>query len=482
MSGSFRFFMRRVNDEDLEFMSEYDAALARTGSAWTYRLSNLLVALFCAFLVWTWYAVRDEVTRGEGQITPSLGVQPIQSEQGGIIKEILVKEGQVVAQGDTLARMSNIEVLTEYQDLLNKQVECQLSLKRLDAEAQGAPSLQYTAEERAATPDMVEDQERLFRARRERFESGNREIKANLEQKLRAVEEARSRKSQYEQSLMVLKEQEKRVEPLVRRRIYPEMDFLNLRQRIISQEGELNTIAESISRMQSEAEEEANRLEARDSEWQAAIASERNDYRRQLDSINQKLRAGSHQVYISDLRAPMSGVIKKILLKEENVAQRAQTIMELLPTEDRLEVSARFRPADRGFLDVGQEAEIKVDAYESSVYGSLPARVTKISPDTIEDNKGQAWYEVRLETSGAKLLYEGQELEIKPGMTVTVDVISGHKTIFNYLMKPILKTQIKSNVVGHKPEAEQEEASGPAGPQERPTDAEHDPDNRGTAQ
>ena len=146
-------------------------------------------------------------------------------------------------------------------------------------------------------------------------------------------------------------------------------------------------------------------------------------------------------VQISDLRSPMNGVIRRILKKEENPAQRAETIMELLPTDDTLEVDARFRPADRGFLESGMNATIKVDAYDFTIYGSLPAVVTRISPDTIEDSKGQAWYEVRLQTEASKLHFGKQELDIKPGMTVQVDVISGNKSIFDYLLKPILKSR-----------------------------------------
>ncbi len=443
-----KLFRYRDEEDNLEFMSECDAAWRRRGNVWAYRFSSFLIALFAVFMLWTCVATRNEVTRGEGQVTPSLGIQPIQSEQGGIIKNIFVKEGQEVKKGDRLAQMSNVKEVTEYQDLLNKQVESQLALKRLEAEAQGTP-LAFTPEERAAYPNVVGDQERLYVARKEKFEGGNREIKANLEQKRSSVEEALARKSQYEQSLLLLKEQEQRVAPLVKRHIYPEIDYMKLQQQIISQEGELNSIAESISRIQSEVEEETVRLAGRDSEWNATVAAERNDYRRQLDSINKRLTAGSHQVNISDLRAPVPGIIKKILLKEENVAQRAQTIMELLPTEDALEVSARFRPADRGFLDTGQNASIKVAAYDFSIYGTLPATVTKISPDTIEDSKGRAWYEVRLQTNSSKLIHDGQELEIKPGMTVTVDVVSGEKSIFDYLMKPILKSRLKGNVVGH---------------------------------
>lgn len=434
--------MARKNgfQDDLEFMSDVDLALRYRGSKWAYRLSFLLIAAIVSFLLWSIITDRNEVTRGEGQITPSLGVQPIQSEQGGIIKEIFVKEGQEVKKGDKLVQMSNIEAVSEFQDLLNKQVECILSLKRLDAERDGAP-LVYTREETAAYPDMVQDQLRLFAARRDRLTGGTREIQAALEQKQLAVEEALGRKRQYEANLLLLKDQERRVRPLVEQRRYSEIEYLNLRQRIISQEGELNTLAETIAKTQFEVREEQTRLANRDSEWQAAIASERNDYRKQLDSINQKLAAGSYQVRISELFAPMNGVIRRIVLKEENVAQRAQAIMELLPTDDTLEIDARFRPADRAFLEVGMTAEVKVDAYDFTLYGALPAVVTRISGDTIEDSKGQAWYEVRLRTESSKLLYGDEELEMKSGMTVKVDVISGQKSMFDYLMKPILKSR-----------------------------------------
>ena len=429
-------------------MNEVDAALIYRGSRWAYRLSYGLVGFFILFMIWIIVTERDEVTRGTGQITPSLGVQPIQSEQGGIIKEIFVKEGQEVKKGDKLVQMSNIEALAEYQNLQNKQVELSLALKRLEAEAKGTP-LEYSEKETGEYPDMVHDQKRLFAARKEKLEGGTREIQANLEQKRSAVEVALTRRKQYEQNLLLLKEQVERVRPLVERGTYPRIDYLNLSQRMITQQGDLNALAETITRTQSEVQEEEHRLANRDTEWQSTIAAETNEYRRQLDSINQKLLAGSYQVDITELPAPMNGVIRRILLKEDNPAQRAQTIMELLPTDDTLEVDARFKPPDRDHLRVNQQATVKVDAYDFTIYGGLPAIVTRISADTIEDSRGQAWYEVRLRTESSKLVHDGQELEIKPGMTVEVDVISGKKSIFNYLMKPFLKSQQDAGI---KPE------------------------------
>lgn len=434
------------NSEDLYYMDVVAAAMRNRGSRIAYWLSMLLLATFILFIVWSCNTERSEVTRGKGQITPSLGVQPIQSEAGGVIEKIYVKEGQEVKAGDIVAEMSNIEAMAEYQTLANRRIEHELALKRLEAEEKGFP-LVFTPEELEKYPNVVNDQIRLFNTRRERQESGTREIRANLEQKKRSVEEALTRKQQHEKNLMLLRQQVGRVRHLVQQGIYSEIDFLNLRQRVVGLEGELNSLAEVIAKTLSEVQEEQTRLENRDKEWSLAVASEIDENRKNLDAIVQRLTAGDQRVQDKVLRAPMNGVIRKIQLKEESVAQRAETVMELLPTEDTLEVDARFAPQHRGYLRVGLDAVVKVDAYDFTVHGTLPAKVTRISADTIEDNRGQAWFEVRLRTESSKLIYKGDDLDIKPGMTVTVDVISGSKSILAYILKPFIKTQVESRIV-----------------------------------
>jgi adhesin transport system membrane fusion protein len=426
--------------EDFEFMDEVEAALRGQGSKWAVYATFLLTAFFFAFLLWSCYATRNEVTRGDGQVIPSLGIQPIQSLEGGVINKIYVRDNQEVRAGDILVSMSNVETAAGYQDMLNRQVEYQLALKRLAAEA-ARTELVFTAEERAAYPQVVADQERLFQTRREKYEGDGRELAANLEQKRNAAKETQAQKRQAEEKLLLLKQQAAMVEPLVRRGVYPEMDYLRLKQGIVTQEGELNNLAETLSRTLIEVQEEETRYAERNMVWDTAVAEENNEYRRQLDTIEERLKAGSFAMQNRDLRAPMPGIVTRVILKEGSVAQRAETILELLPTEDILEIEARFRPPDRSFLDVGQNATISITAYESSIYGTLSAHVTSISPDTIEDTQGQSWYVVRLRTNSSKITYENEDLEIKAGMTVTVDVISGDKSVFDYLMKPILKSR-----------------------------------------
>lgn len=444
----FSYIKSKDEPDELEFMTEVDAALHRRGNPWAYRLSIGLLVCFGIFLIWSMVTERNEVTRGTGQVIPSMGIQPVQSVDGGIIRKIYVRENQEVQTDDLLAEMSNVDALTGYQDLLNRQMEFKLALKRLDAEAREVP-LQFTEEEKAAYPQAVYDQTRLYNTRREKYEGDGRELEANLAQKRSALEESHARKQQFEESLLLLKQQERKVRPLAESGRHPMIEYLNLKQSIIAQEGDLHSLAESISRIMSEVQEEESRLAGRKSQWEKAIAEESDEYRRQLNTVEQRLRAGGRAVEGNELRATMPGVIKRILLKEGAVAQRAETIMELLPTEDTLEVEARFRPADRAYLEPGQVADVQVDAYDSSIYGSLDARLISISPDTIEDTKGQPWYEVRLRTKTNRLTVDGQDLEIKAGMTVTVDVISGRKSIFDYLLKPILKSRHEGKAGPH---------------------------------
>ncbi len=434
---------------DLEFMDDVEAAFRRRGNIWAYRFSAILLVFFAAFLLWTMFATREEITRGNGQIIPSMGVQPIQSSHGGRIKKINVRENQEVQAGEQLVLMSNIDAEVQHQDLLNKEIDCELALKRLEAEA-NSTQLVYTPEEESLYPEAVQGQMRLFNSRREKYEGGGRELAATLQEKEQGVQEGLARKRQFETNLLLLREQEARVRPLVARGAYSPIEHLSMKQRIVAQEGELKGLAESISRTLSQVEEVKNQLRTRQAEWENAIAMEEHEYRRQRDSIRQKLQAARRQVEDSVLTAPVTGVIKRIVLKENNVAQPAQVIMELLPTEDTLEVDARFRPQDRAYLEEGMPAVIKVAAYDFTIYGGLDATVMSISPDTIEDNKGQAWYEVRLRTNTNRLMVDGQELDLKAGMTVAADVISGEKKVFDYLMKPILKSRIKGNVRGHE--------------------------------
>ena len=433
--------------QDMEFMSTVDAARSYKGSPIAYVLSLGMVLVFLVFLIWSMLSTRDEVTQGQGQIIPSQGVQPVQSEDGGIIKEILVSENELVEKGTLLATISNIRAVGEFQELTQKKVEYELALQRLRAEQDGR-ELDFTEEQRAQFPDVVNDQEMIFKTRRAQFDGEGKQLASALEQRKLELAESYERRKQYEEKLYLLKKQEASILPLVQSKTYSQVEFLNLKQRIVTMENDLKSLAVNIARTSSAVGEAQNALDNRESERLASIAKDINDFHQELNSITERLKAGTEIVQRSELRSVVRGVVKRILLKEEAVVRPAELLMEIVPTDDTLEVEAKFRPAHRGFLEVGQNATIKISAYDSAVYGTLAATVATISPDTIEDNKGEAWYIVRLRTNSTRLPHEDKNLDIKVGMTVTVDVLSGEKSVFSYLVKPLFKSRQEGRAVG----------------------------------
>ena len=422
---------------DMLYMHDVDIAMHRRGHPWAFTLSVAIVLFFAVFMLWANNAMIDDVTRGSGQVVPAQGVQPIQSERGGSVLEMLVSENDVVEKNQPLANIANVREESGLKDLETRHVELSYALKRLFAEEQRQP-LVYTAEEEQQYPETVASQTRLFQTRKEQFESQSQLLLSQIEQRKREVAEARERKDSYEKTLLSLKQQEETYRPLIGLAV-TELQALELKNRIITQEGELNSVAQTIARAESGVQAATERLGNLKAERQATIADEINKTRLEQSSVEQQIKAGSEQVTRSDLRSPVRGTVKRILIKKGGVAKPAETIMEILPTEGALLIEAKFSPVDRGFLFVNQPAMVKVSAYEFSIYGGLEATVAKISQDTIDDKKGEPWYEVQLLTKRSSILYRGEELGILPGMTVTVDVLTDKKSVLSHILGPIRK-------------------------------------------
>jgi adhesin transport system membrane fusion protein len=424
-----------ADKNNMLYMHDVDMAMHRRGHPWAFTLSLSILVFFLLFLLWSHFAMIDTVTRGSGQIIPAHGVQPIQSERGGTILEILVAENERVEKNQPLVNIANVREMSGLKELETRYVELSFALTRLFAEEQEQP-LSYTDKEQREYPETAESQTRIFRTRLEQFESQSHMLLAQIEQRRREVAEARERKESYERTLLSLKQQEATYRPLIGRSV-SELEALELKNRIITQEGELNSVAQTIARAESGVQASMERLKNLKAERQASIADEINKTRLEQSSVEQQIKAGGEQVTRFELRAPVRGTIKQISLKPGGVAKPAETILEILPTDGVLLVEAKFSPVDRGFLFVNQPAMVKVSAYEFSIYGGLEATVTKISQDTIDDKKGEPWYEVQLLTKRNSLLYRGEELGILPGMTVTVDVLTDKKTVLSHIFAPL---------------------------------------------
>lgn len=429
-------FVRDTEQREMQYMHDVDEAMNRKGHPWAITLSLSVLLFFIVVFIWADNAMIDDVTRGTGQVIPAQGVQPIQSERGGTITDMLVEENQLVERSQVLLNISNVEAVAGLADLKNRSGELTLALKRLSAEEMERPLVFSAREQAEYPPDAIRAQMRLYQTRKEQYEGQAQVLQAQIEARRQEVAESRERKETYESTLTLLRKEEQTVRGMVGRS-YSEIQYLELKQRIVSQEGELYSVAQVIARAQRGVHAAEERLSNLRAERMATIADEINKSRLELSSIEQQIRKGDEQVTRTELRSPVKGTIKRILLKKDGVAKPAETILEILPTEGALEIEARFSPQDRGFLFVNQPAMVKVTAYDFSIYGGLEATVIKISNDTIEDKKGEPWYEVRFLTTRKSILYRGKELDILPGMTVSVDVLTDKKSVLSHVIGPI---------------------------------------------
>ncbi len=454
----------RLDKEELPYVNEVDAALARMPDR-SARLLSLAVGLFfLCFLVWAAMTDIDEVTHAQGQIVSAQRTQTIQNLEGGILQEVLVYEGQVVEKGTLLARLSNEMAASTYRDAVNKALEAAASIIRLDAElTDKAPvyppdfgedilkSLGDAVSELGETDaqairrQIITNQMALYNSRRQQQKSELALLEAQVQQRQAEVKELEARKTQTDKSLALAIEQRNIAQPLVQKRAYSRVSFLELEQKVNNLQGEVAQLAASIPRAQSAALEAEQRIASRQAEINAAVVDELNKRHVELTSLRETLNAGGDRVTRTELRSPVQGTIQRIYISTVGgVVKPGEPIMEIVPLNDTLLVEARIRPADVAFLHPGQKAMIKISAYDFSIYGGLEATLEQISADTIKETRGAQedfYYRATLHTKTTELVYHMEKLPIIPGMMAQVDILTGKKSVLDYLLKPILKAR-----------------------------------------
>ncbi|QGY40203.1 HlyD family type I secretion periplasmic adaptor subunit [Pseudodesulfovibrio cashew] len=432
---------KEYDRETLLFMSEVDQAMYGKGRKYAYVMSTCILLMFAGFLLWAKWAVLDEVTRGFGRIIPSQRVQEIQNLEGGILSEIFVNEGQVVEKGDVLCRLRNEQAASFFRDASAKALEHEAAIARLNGVVDGEPPV-FSAELKEKAPQLVDDQMRIYKADMDQFNIEVSLLQDQYEQKKQEIAEMRGRRRQLQSSLKVAQKQRNIAKPLVEKQIHSELDYLALEQKVLELRGDVEALNLGIPRVESAAKEALGRVERRKAEFRADALEEINKRRQELISIRESLSAGSDRVTRTDVRSPVKGIVKSIYINTlGGVVKPGQSIMEVVPLDDTLLVEAEIKPADIAFLHPGQKAKVKITAYDFSIYGGLEGTVEHISADTIENERGESFYLVKVRTTKSAMEYHGEKLPIIPGMTAQVDVLTGKKSVLDYLLKPILKAK-----------------------------------------
>jgi adhesin transport system membrane fusion protein len=377
-----------------------------------------------------------------GQVIPSQRIQTIQNLEGGILEELAVQENQIVNKGDILARIDNVLAASQYRDAFTKVAEHEAAIERLNAEIEVKSTLVFPDHFKKTDPQILADQQSIFNARQEQLQAELNVLKSQQSQKQQEITEMRSRQEQLERSLSLAKQQRDIAKPLVDQGIYPRVDYLVLERDISSLQGDIDALRLAVPRIRQAANEASRRIEQRLAEFKATALDEMHSRRGELKSLQETMSAGKDRVTRTDVRSPVRGTIKQINLNTiGGVVRPGESILEIVPLDDTLLIEARIRPADIAFLHPGQKAMVKITAYDFSIFGGLEGVLEAISADTIEEDNGDSFFKVKLRTQKSAISYRGEDLPIIPGMTASVDILTGKKTILAYILKPILRAK-----------------------------------------
>lgn len=433
--------MKKKEQEDLDFMSDVQAAAHRDAGRLAYFLSFFVVLFIAAFLIWSHYAILDEVTRGDGQVIPSSRTKVIQNLEGGIVSEILVDVGDIVDVGDVLVRIDNSTAESSYREEKTRYNNLRARVIRLEAQVSGN-SLRFPVDLKNDAATAVKQETSQYNISREQLNAEISVLQSRAEQRRQEVDELRSRLSQLESQLAVVQREYGMTQPLVRQGLVPQLDLIRLEGDMADIDGEIRTIRLSIPRAQTAVGEAEKQIKELRLKARSKASEELNGVRAELESLAQSMRAGEDRVKRTEVTSPVQGSVKEIFINTVGgVLQPGQEIMEIVPLNDTLLVEAKIKPADIAFISPNQEAIIKITAYDFSIYGGLKAQVENISADTTTDQEGNSFYKVLLRTPVTSLHHKGKELPIISGMTASVDILTGQKSVFDYLMKPILKAK-----------------------------------------
>lgn len=427
--------------EDADFVLGRAGADLHAPRGFAHALLVAIVAFFTLFFAWASWATLDEVTRGEGRVIPSGRVQVVQNLEGGIVSEILVREGEIVEAGQVLLQIDNVRAASDLRENRKRYLALLGALARLHAEVDET-AIAFAPQVLADAPEVARNERALFDARQQALRSELAILKSQATQRRQELAELESRLHQLDRSHQLALEELSITLPLAAKRIVPQIDLLQLKREVNDLAGELETTRLGIERIKSASEEAERRIEEKSLTFRAEAQRELNAVQAEAAALEEQIAADADRVERTEVRSPVRGTIKQLLVNTVGgVIQPGEDLVEIVPLEESLLVEAKVRPADIAFLRPGQPATVKVTAYDFSIYGGLDAVVEGISADTITDDQGERFYRIRVRTTDSTLDKAGTSLPIIPGMTTQVDILTGEKTVMDYLLKPILKAK-----------------------------------------
>ncbi|MCK5895139.1 MAG: HlyD family type I secretion periplasmic adaptor subunit [Endozoicomonadaceae bacterium] len=429
---------------ELEFMSESSAAMLLN----TAYLTRLLILGLAAFLLsvtlWAALTQLDEITRGQGKVIPSSRLQTVQNLEGGIVKNIFVEEGDEVKKNQSLIELDDTQFASNYREKELDYFSNMTRMVRLKAEINMNKMLEF--------PNELE---KYGNYREREIQLFNNSIRAHVaevnvveQQLIQANQELISIKAElriFNKNFSLSKQEYEMTKPLADKGIVSRVQLLRLEKEVNELDSKRENAKLSIPRLMSSIDEVKGRL----SEVKLKYRTKRLEELKEIEVVMDQLKTARHslgdRVKRTMIRSPVNGVIQKLYVNTlEGVVDPGMPLVDIIPIGDSLEIEVMVNPRDIAFIHLGLKAVVKLTAYDFTIYGGLDGEVVHVSADTIENEKGDELYVVRIKTHESYLGSIEHPLPIMSGMQVSTDIITGQKTLLAYLMKPILRARSRA--------------------------------------
>tara|TARA_Y100000310_G_scaffold102948_1_gene101089 strand:+ start:202 stop:1569 length:1368 start_codon:yes stop_codon:yes gene_type:complete len=395
-----------------------------------YLVSIVLFLL----VVWSYFAEIDEVAKGDGKVIPSQQLQVLQSYDGRIVQDILVTEGQTVKAGQVLLKVDPTRFLSSLEENTTQFAALAAKVQRLSALTQGK-ALRFNKELQAQAPSIVENERKLYNSNLAELDEVAAGSDSRIMQRRQDVEEERANLSQYQNVLSLTRKELSLTKPLLASGAVSEIEILRLERQVVELEGNITKSKVAIERGLNAIEEEIIKKEESRLRLVNRWNQELTDATGEMATLQQSQTSLEDVVSQADIRSPINGTVQRLLINTVGgVITPGSAVVELVPQDDQLIVEAKVSPKDIAFIRQGQPAILKFSAYDFTIYGGMSAEVQHISADAITNDKDETYYLVRLET---KRSIADESLDILPGMIVQVDILTGKKTVLNYILSPL---------------------------------------------
>jgi adhesin transport system membrane fusion protein len=438
----------KIGDDELKFASSLSSAVLQKPSK---KPRYLLYAVFFGFLwliIWANFAELDTRVQAQGRVIPSSKVKQIQNLEGGIVKELFVKEGDIVKADQKLLIIDNIKSKGSLEEKKAKYFSLVARAVRLKAEA-NAKKFDSTDISSIVPQEYIESEYNLYLSSRSKLKSKITVFQDQIQQKNNTLAEAKSKLKFASRSIKLIQEEVLMKEPLVRQGIESKPDFLRLKRELGDKKNDYHTVRLSIPRIQAEIREIKNKIISTKEEFKNEAREKLSQTLADVSQTREIKKALENEVGRTNVVSPVDGIVKKIEVTTiGQVIKSGNSILEIVPVDDKLLLEVKVKPKDIAFVYPGQEANVKVTAYDFPIYGGLKGEVLSIGADSIieKSSKGeQSYFLITIKTDKNYVEKDGKKGVIMPGMVVSADILTGKKTVISYLMKPI--TRAKENAL-----------------------------------